>query len=147
LRKNLRRGTITLKITVVLCLVSLCVVTPLGLGLSMNLIHTASNANTASTTTKNTTSQNSTTMSSGETTTSHTQTMRAIEFGPLPANYKIAFVKPVFTATAYSSFYGFYGLNALAKPGQIIRTHLNLLNATLVNTWGWSSDLGNFINS
>lgn len=62
-------------------------------------------------------------------------------------NLRIALVKPVFTATAYSSFYSFYSKYAHIKPGAVIKTDLNLLNATLVNGWGWSRSLYDFLHS
>ncbi|PSN86136.1 hypothetical protein B9Q02_03570 [Candidatus Marsarchaeota G1 archaeon BE_D] len=42
---------------------------------------------------------------------------------------KIAVIKPVFTTTAYSSFYTFYSKYAKTPPGVLIKTDLNLLNA------------------
>jgi hypothetical protein len=60
---------------------------------------------------------------------------------------RVAVVKPVFTATAYSSFYAFYAKYLNTPSDQIIRSDLNLLNATLVESWGWSDGLRQFLNS
>jgi hypothetical protein len=60
---------------------------------------------------------------------------------------KIAVIKPVFTTTAYSSFYAFYSKYAKTPPGVLIKTDLNLLNATLVDGWGYSYGLYSFITS
>ncbi len=60
---------------------------------------------------------------------------------------KIAFVEPVFTVTAYSSFYTFYGKYSCVKPGQYVKTDLNLLNATLVKGWGISEPTWVFLKS
>ncbi|HEV2119253.1 MAG TPA: N,N-dimethylformamidase beta subunit family domain-containing protein [Candidatus Bathyarchaeia archaeon] len=60
---------------------------------------------------------------------------------------RVAVVKPVFTATAYSSFYGFYSKYANTPKGQQIRSDLEKLNATIVDGWGWSDGLRQFINS
>lgn len=60
---------------------------------------------------------------------------------------RVAVVKPVFTTTAYSSFYVFYAKYLSTPRDQIIRSDLNLLNATLVESWGWSDGLRQFLNS
>ncbi len=60
---------------------------------------------------------------------------------------KIAVVKPVFTATAYSSYYQFYAKYANIQPNTTVTTDLNLLNASLVDDWGISTFLINFLNS
>jgi hypothetical protein len=58
------------------------------------------------------------------------------------AQTRIAVVKPIFTATAYSSaFYTFYYKYASLPEGQYATTDLDLLNRTVVDTWGWSSGL------
>jgi hypothetical protein len=60
---------------------------------------------------------------------------------------RVAVVKPVFTATAYSSFYDFYYKYANTPKGQEIRSDLEKLNATVVDSWGWSDGLRKFISS
>jgi hypothetical protein len=60
---------------------------------------------------------------------------------------RVAVVKPVFTATAYSSFYAFYTKYVNTPKDQIIRSDLQLLNATLVDSWGWSDGLQRFLSS
>jgi hypothetical protein len=59
----------------------------------------------------------------------------------------VAVVKPVFTATAYSSFYSFYAKYVNTPKDQIIRSDLQLLNTTLVDSWGWSDGLRQFLSS
>jgi hypothetical protein len=66
-------------------------------------------------------------------------------FGHLRAT--VAVVKPVFTATAYSSFYDFYHKYASTPTGQEIRSDLEKLNTTVVDGWGWSNGLQQFISS
>src|SRR5207245_11597604 len=46
---------------------------------------------------------------------------------------KIAAVEPVFTTTAYSSFYSFYSKYATRNLNGTIKTDLNLLNASIVH--------------
>lgn len=58
-----------------------------------------------------------------------------------PVKLKIALVKPVFTATAYSSFYQFYAKYLGTPVGQNVTSDLGLLNATLVDSWGFSVGL------
>jgi hypothetical protein len=60
---------------------------------------------------------------------------------------RVAVVKPAFTATAYSSFYAFYTKYVNTPEDQIIRSDLQLLNATLVDSWGWSDGLQQFLSS
>src|SRR6266700_8276502 len=67
---------------------------------------------------------------------------------------RVAIVKPVFTATAYSgrfggspSFYEFYDKHADDPHTQNITTDLNLLNVSVVDGWGWSKGLGRYITS
>jgi hypothetical protein len=60
---------------------------------------------------------------------------------------RVAVVEPVFTTTAYSSFYNFFSKYAKTPQNVIIRQDLNLLNATLVNNWGYSGQLRSFIDS
>lgn len=60
---------------------------------------------------------------------------------------RVAVVKPVFTATAYSSFYAFYAKYLNTPRDQIIGSDLTLLNATLVESWGWSDGLRQFLSS
>jgi len=61
----------------------------------------------------------------------------------------IAVVKPVFTATAYSSFYAFYSTHTYVKPGSCVTDPADLrqLTAPLVETWGWSNQLRGFVDS
>jgi len=60
---------------------------------------------------------------------------------------KIAAVEPVFTTTAYSSFYSFYNKYATRNLNGTIKTDLNLLNASIVHGWGWSDALRRFLIS
>jgi hypothetical protein len=60
---------------------------------------------------------------------------------------RIAAVEPVFTTTAYSSFYNFYSKYSSKVVNGPIRTELNLLNASLVHGWGWSEGLHRFLAS
>lgn len=60
---------------------------------------------------------------------------------------RTAVVKPVFTATAYSSFYAFYAKYVNTPKNQIITSDLQLLNTTLVDSWGWSDGLRQFLSS
>src|SRR3989475_11160658 len=60
---------------------------------------------------------------------------------------KIAAVEPVFTTTAYSSFYSFYSKYATRNLNGTIKTDLNLLNASIVQGWGWSDALRRFFTS
>src|SRR2546425_8093211 len=60
---------------------------------------------------------------------------------------KIAAVEPVFTTTAYSSFYSFYSKYATRNLNGTIKTDLNLLNASIVQGWGWSDALRRFLIS
>src|SRR5467141_3029992 len=60
---------------------------------------------------------------------------------------KIAAVEPVFTTTAYSSFYSFYNKYATRNLNGTIKTDLNLLNASIVQGWGWSDALRRFLIS
>ena len=65
---------------------------------------------------------------------------------------RVAIVKPVFSATAYSasfggpdSFYQFYSKHG--NDPQNVTTDLNLLNVSIVDGWGWSGDLSKYISS
>jgi hypothetical protein len=60
---------------------------------------------------------------------------------------RIAAVEPVFTTTAYSSFYSFYYKYASGNLNGTIKTDLNLLNASLVQGWSWSDALRRFLTS
>src|SRR5438309_10557704 len=60
---------------------------------------------------------------------------------------KIAAVEPVFTTTAYSSFYSFYSKYATRNLNGSIVADLKLLNATIVQGWGWSDALPRFLIS
>ena len=61
---------------------------------------------------------------------------------------RIAVVKPIFTATAYSSaFYVFYSKYSSVPPGEYITTDLDLLNRTVVDEWKWSTRLGQWFES
>jgi hypothetical protein len=66
----------------------------------------------------------------------------------LPPNGRIAFVKPVFTATAYGTngFYTFYKKHSVS-PGTYVTTDLNMLNLSVIDGWGWSLGLYKFITS
>jgi hypothetical protein len=64
------------------------------------------------------------------------------------AENRIALVKPIFTATAYSgAFYIFYSRYSAVPPGEYVTTDLDLLNRTVVNEWEWSSQLGAWFES
>jgi hypothetical protein len=67
---------------------------------------------------------------------------------------RVAIVKPVFTATAYSgrfggppSFYEFYDKHGNDPRTVVITSDLNLLNVSVVDDWGWSENLGRYITS
>jgi hypothetical protein len=57
------------------------------------------------------------------------------------SNEKIAFIEPVFTTTAYSSFYAFYAKYRKVPPGENVTKDLNLLNTTIQMGWGHSTSL------
>lgn len=58
---------------------------------------------------------------------------------------RIALVKPVFSATAYSNaFYTFYNKYRSVLPGEYVTTDLNLLNTTVVDEWKWSERLSDW---
>lgn len=58
---------------------------------------------------------------------------------------RIALVKPVFSATAYSNaFYTFFSKYRSVLPGEYVTTDLNLLNRTVVDGWRWSERLSNW---
>lgn len=59
----------------------------------------------------------------------------------------VALIKPVFTATAYSSFYSFFHKYAHTKQNESVTQNLELLNASIVDTWGWSASLYQFFQS
>jgi hypothetical protein len=63
--------------------------------------------------------------------------------------HRVAVVKPIFTATAYSSFYTFFDENRNTPPGTHVTrpASLQLLNAHIVDTWGWSAGLRNFVDT
>lgn len=56
-------------------------------------------------------------------------------------------MEPVFTTSAYHSFYAFYGKYAGVPANYTVRSDLNLLNTTVVDGWGYSSSLYEFITS
>ncbi|MDH4213168.1 MAG: hypothetical protein OEV85_04545 [Candidatus Thorarchaeota archaeon] len=61
---------------------------------------------------------------------------------------RIAVVKPIFTATAYSNaFYTFYSRYSWLPVGEYITTDLNLFNRTVVDDWGWSTQLCSWFES
>lgn len=61
---------------------------------------------------------------------------------------RIAVVKPIFSATAYTgAFYGFYAKYSNVPWGSYVTTDLNLLNRTVVHGWGWSNNLRDWFNS
>lgn len=59
----------------------------------------------------------------------------------------MAVVKPVFTATAYASFYHFYGKYLGTPKGQFVTSDVGLLDHIVVDSWGWSDGLRQFISS
>ena len=62
--------------------------------------------------------------------------------------YRIALVKPIFSATAYSdAFYQFYSKYSSVPPGEYVTTDLGLLNRTVVDDWGWSRRLNTWFTS
>lgn len=68
--------------------------------------------------------------------------------GPGPeVQLRVAVVKPVFTATAYASFYYFYGKYAGTPKGQFVTSDVGLLDHVVVNSWGWSDGLRQFLAS
>src|SRR5579875_878528 len=58
---------------------------------------------------------------------------------------KVAVVKPVFTTSAYMSFYSFYRLYAQVPDNYTVKSDLNLLNTTAYDGWGTSFALYSFI--
>jgi len=61
----------------------------------------------------------------------------------------IAFVKPIFTATAYSGFYSGFSTGASSKNGYYDYPKLDgtkYFDKLLVNTWSTSSEITNYIN-
>jgi hypothetical protein len=60
---------------------------------------------------------------------------------------RIAAVEPVFTTTAYSSFYSFYSKFGHRTVKPPTKSDLALLNASLVTGWGWSDTLRRFLTS
>ena len=61
---------------------------------------------------------------------------------------RIALVKPIFSATAYSAaFYQFYYTYDSVPPGEYVTTNLGLLNRTVVDDWGWSRRLSTWFES
>jgi hypothetical protein len=60
---------------------------------------------------------------------------------------RVAVVKPVFTATAYSSFYHFYGKHHGTPKGQVVTADVGMLDHSLVDGWGWSEGLHQFVTS
>jgi hypothetical protein len=66
---------------------------------------------------------------------------------PREVRSRVAVVKPVFTATAYSSFYAFYAKYLNTPKDQIITSDLEMLNTTLADSWGWSDGLRQFLSS
>lgn len=60
----------------------------------------------------------------------------------------IALIKPIFTSTAYyDAFYTFYTKYGAVTKTQNITSNLNLLNVTLVDRWGLSRPLYDFLSS
>jgi hypothetical protein len=62
---------------------------------------------------------------------------------------RIALVKPIFTASAYSTngFYAFYKKWGAAPPNQNVTRDLNLLNVSISDDWGPSRTLFDFLSS
>jgi hypothetical protein len=60
---------------------------------------------------------------------------------------RLAVVKPIFTTTAYSSFYDFFRAHARTPNGSVVKKDIGLLNATVVDSWGWSDGLSRFLSS
>jgi hypothetical protein len=61
---------------------------------------------------------------------------------------RIALVKPIFSATAYSSaFYVFYSKYSPIPWGEFVTKDLNLLNRTVVDGWGYSESLCQWFGS
>lgn len=61
---------------------------------------------------------------------------------------RMALIKPVFTSTAYSdAFYVFYTKYGTVPKNQNVTSDLNLLNVTLVDRWGLSTALLDFLSS
>ena len=63
--------------------------------------------------------------------------------------YEIAFVKPIFTATAYQTngFYKFFRIFHDISASTYVTHNLHLLEVPIVDDWGWSSGLNWFIHS
>ena len=60
---------------------------------------------------------------------------------------RIAIIKPVFTTTAYSSFYRFYAIYPNLATNASVTQNTDLLNATIVYDWGASESLYYFVTS
>ncbi len=74
-----------------------------------------------------------------------TQQMKA---SPASDENRIAIVKPIFSATAYTNaFYVFYSRYMSLPWGQYVTTDLNLLNRTIVPKWGWSENLAGWFGT
>lgn len=64
-----------------------------------------------------------------------------------PQQVRVAVVKPVFTTSAYNSFYTFYMKYAGVPPNQSVTSDLYLLNTSVVDGWGYSLPLYQFVVS
>ena len=60
---------------------------------------------------------------------------------------RIAIVAPIFTTTAYSSFYRFYALYPNLASNATTTQNTDLLNASIVYDWGESASLYSFVTS
>ena len=65
----------------------------------------------------------------------------------LDVQSRVAVVKPVFTATAYESFYRFYAKYYAMPRGQFVTSDVGLLDHSVVDSWGWSEGLHRFTTS
>jgi hypothetical protein len=63
------------------------------------------------------------------------------------SHLRIAVAMPVFTTTAYNSFYRFYALHPNLSKNETVTQDLNLLNASVIYDWGESSGLYSFLTS
>lgn len=60
---------------------------------------------------------------------------------------RVAVVKPVFTATAYASFYHFYAVHRGTLKSQVVTADVGFLDHVVVDGWGWSEGLHKFVTS
>lgn len=60
---------------------------------------------------------------------------------------RIVAIEPIFTTTAYASFYSFFAKYSTVSPGGFVKADLDLLNKSVVHSWGFSDGLRQFLAS